>query len=93
MVSGVWGRMQGEKVSDKSIGRRYAAAALGNLAINNNNRTKIAELGGLEALVTLERSSCSKKSELAAFALGNLAFNNNANWARISELGGMQVLL
>ena len=67
-----------------------AAAALSNLAVNDDNRVAIAEAGGIERLVKLLRTA-TPLGRMAA-ALNNLALNDQ-NRAAIAEAGAIDHLV
>jgi len=69
-----------------------AAAALSNLAVNDDNRVAIAEAGGIERLVALLRDGHTSWKGDAAAALNNLALNDH-NRAAIAEAGAIDDLV
>ena len=67
--------------------KEQAAGALGNLAINAENKVLIAQAGAIAPLVTLVQSGTDGQKEQAAGALGNLAINSE-NQVLIAQAGG-----
>ena len=61
--------------SGTDAGKEYAAGALGNLAVNDDNKIAIATKGGLEPLIALVKSGTDAGKEYAAGALRSLALN------------------
>ena len=66
--------------------KQWAAAALWNLAVNDDNQVAIARAGGIAPLVALARGGTNAQKEQAAAALRNLSFNKT-NLAAMKDLG------
>jgi len=69
-----------------------AAAALSNLAVNDDNREAIAKAGAIEPLVAIIRDGASSRRGSAAAALNNLASNAANRWA-IASAGAIEPLV
>ena len=78
--------------SNEAMVQQHAAGALWNLALNNDNKDKIAAAGAIPPLVALlGPQSSSGVQQHAAGALWNLALNND-NKVKIRFAGGVAAL-
>ena len=79
--------------SNEAMVQQHAAGALWNLALNNDNKDKIAAAGAIPPLVALlGPQSSSGVQQHAAGALWNLALNNDNNKVKIRSAGGVAAL-
>lgn len=77
--------------SDKS--KELAAAALGHLAIDSENKASISEANGILPLVKLATDGSVGCKAAAATALSSLASKAPDNQAKIAKAGGIQALV